>query len=145
MGQSNVFGNREHSAELRDEQTCHIIGSFPLPKDGVAIVTSYFLISLKCAQRPLLFRMSIFCPQLTNCRKVPSGFLRLPEGTFGEGLDEDVHLSPGPAVSAGDARPQHRHDSRERDGQSSPVLCRMGRSSVSPTMMVPGGGEEEQR
>ncbi|XP_028274796.1 neuronal tyrosine-phosphorylated phosphoinositide-3-kinase adapter 2 isoform X2 [Parambassis ranga] len=42
----------------------------------------------------------------------------------------------------GDCRSLPRHDSKDRDGQSSPVSSRMGRSSVSPTMMLPGGGGE---
>ncbi|XP_047450561.1 neuronal tyrosine-phosphorylated phosphoinositide-3-kinase adapter 2 [Mugil cephalus] len=39
-----------------------------------------------------------------------------------------------------DSRSLPRHNSRERDEQSSPVSSRMGRSSVSPTMMLSGGG-----
>ncbi|KAI3353604.1 hypothetical protein L3Q82_004805 [Scortum barcoo] len=42
--------------------------------------------------------------------------------------------------SPGDSRSLPRHDSKDRDGQSSPVSSRMGRSSVSPTMMLSGGG-----
>ncbi|XP_041851078.1 neuronal tyrosine-phosphorylated phosphoinositide-3-kinase adapter 2 [Melanotaenia boesemani] len=41
----------------------------------------------------------------------------------------------------GDTRSLPRHDSKERDGKSSPVSSRMGRSSVSPTMMLSGGGD----
>ncbi|XP_029922408.1 neuronal tyrosine-phosphorylated phosphoinositide-3-kinase adapter 2 [Myripristis murdjan] len=44
----------------------------------------------------------------------------------------------------GESRSLPRHDSKERekewDGQSSPASSRMGRSSVSPTMMLGGGG-----
>ncbi|CAN9511238.1 unnamed protein product [Ophioblennius macclurei] len=40
----------------------------------------------------------------------------------------------------GDCRSLPRHHSRDRDGQSSPISSRMGRSSVSPTMMLCGGG-----
>ncbi|XP_027900758.1 neuronal tyrosine-phosphorylated phosphoinositide-3-kinase adapter 2 isoform X1 [Xiphophorus couchianus] len=40
----------------------------------------------------------------------------------------------------GDSKSLPRHDSKDRDGQSSPVSSRMGRSSVSPTMMLMGGG-----
>ncbi|XP_014908214.1 neuronal tyrosine-phosphorylated phosphoinositide-3-kinase adapter 2 isoform X3 [Poecilia latipinna] len=40
----------------------------------------------------------------------------------------------------GDSKTLPRHDSKDRDGQSSPVSSRMGRSSVSPTMMLTGGG-----
>ncbi|MEQ2301162.1 hypothetical protein AMECASPLE_033102, partial [Ameca splendens] len=39
-----------------------------------------------------------------------------------------------------DSKSLPRHDSKDRDGQSSPVSSRMGRSSVSPTMMLSGGG-----
>lgn len=39
-----------------------------------------------------------------------------------------------------DCRSFPKHDSKDRDGQSSPVSSRMGRSSVSPTMMLCGGG-----
>ncbi|XP_072247902.1 neuronal tyrosine-phosphorylated phosphoinositide-3-kinase adapter 2 isoform X1 [Leuresthes tenuis] len=39
----------------------------------------------------------------------------------------------------GDCRSLPRHHSKERDGQLSPVSSRMGRSSVSPTMMLSGG------
>lgn len=42
--------------------------------------------------------------------------------------------------SEGDSKSLPRHDSKDRDGQSSPVSSRMGRSSVSPTMMLSGGG-----
>ncbi|XP_031167098.1 neuronal tyrosine-phosphorylated phosphoinositide-3-kinase adapter 2 isoform X1 [Sander lucioperca] len=41
--------------------------------------------------------------------------------------------------SEGDSRSLPRHRSKDRDGQSSPVSSRMGRSSVSPTMMLSGG------
>uniref|UniRef100_H3D0T6 Neuronal tyrosine-phosphorylated phosphoinositide-3-kinase adaptor 2 n=1 Tax=Tetraodon nigroviridis TaxID=99883 RepID=H3D0T6_TETNG len=46
---------------------------------------------------------------------------------------------------SGDSRSQHRHDSKEPDGQSSPVLGRAGRSSVSPTMMLSGGVSSEPK
>ncbi len=49
-------------------------------------------------------------------------------------------LSLSCCVSVGDSRSLPRHDSKDRDGQSSPVSSRMGRSSVSPTMMLSGGG-----
>uniref|UniRef100_A0A3P8U3W2 Neuronal tyrosine-phosphorylated phosphoinositide-3-kinase adaptor 2 n=1 Tax=Amphiprion percula TaxID=161767 RepID=A0A3P8U3W2_AMPPE len=39
----------------------------------------------------------------------------------------------------GDCKSLPRHSSKDRDGQSSPVSSRMGRSSVSPTMMLSGG------
>ncbi|XP_012711747.2 neuronal tyrosine-phosphorylated phosphoinositide-3-kinase adapter 2 isoform X1 [Fundulus heteroclitus] len=39
-----------------------------------------------------------------------------------------------------DSKSLPRHDSKDRDGQASPVSSRMGRSSVSPTMMLSGGG-----
>ncbi|XP_068441449.1 neuronal tyrosine-phosphorylated phosphoinositide-3-kinase adapter 2 [Clinocottus analis] len=42
--------------------------------------------------------------------------------------------------SEGDSRSLPRHGSKDQDGQSSPVSSRMGRSSVSPTMMLSGGG-----
>ncbi|XP_074536101.1 neuronal tyrosine-phosphorylated phosphoinositide-3-kinase adapter 2 isoform X2 [Halichoeres trimaculatus] len=42
--------------------------------------------------------------------------------------------------SAGDSRSLPRQGSKDRDSQSSPVSSRMGRSSVSPTMMLSGGG-----
>ncbi|XP_020515539.1 neuronal tyrosine-phosphorylated phosphoinositide-3-kinase adapter 2 isoform X1 [Labrus bergylta] len=42
--------------------------------------------------------------------------------------------------SEGDSRSLPRQHSKDRDGQSSPVSGRMGRSSVSPTMMLCGGG-----
>ncbi|XP_033492323.1 neuronal tyrosine-phosphorylated phosphoinositide-3-kinase adapter 2 isoform X2 [Epinephelus lanceolatus] len=42
--------------------------------------------------------------------------------------------------SEGDSRSLPRHGSKDRDGQSSPGSSRMGRSSVSPTMMLSGGG-----
>lgn len=48
------------------------------------------------------------------------------------------------AVSAGDSRSLPRHDSKDRDGRSSPVSSRLGRSSVSPTMMLSGGGGESK-
>lgn len=41
----------------------------------------------------------------------------------------------------GDCRSLPRHDSKDRDGQSSPAASRKGRSSVSPTMMLTGGGK----
>ncbi|XP_034721547.1 neuronal tyrosine-phosphorylated phosphoinositide-3-kinase adapter 2 [Etheostoma cragini] len=41
--------------------------------------------------------------------------------------------------SEGDSRSLPRRRSKDRDGQSSPVSSRMGRSSVSPTMMLSGG------
>ncbi|XP_047248252.1 neuronal tyrosine-phosphorylated phosphoinositide-3-kinase adapter 2 isoform X5 [Girardinichthys multiradiatus] len=44
----------------------------------------------------------------------------------------------------GDSKSLPRHDSKDRDGQSSPVSSRMGRSSVSPTMMLSGGGGESK-
>ncbi|KAM4743205.1 neuronal tyrosine-phosphorylated phosphoinositide-3-kinase adapter 2 [Anableps anableps] len=44
----------------------------------------------------------------------------------------------------GDSKSLPRHDSKDRDGQSSPVSSRMGRSSVSPTMMLTGGGGESK-
>uniref|UniRef100_A0A667ZKF6 Neuronal tyrosine-phosphorylated phosphoinositide-3-kinase adaptor 2 n=1 Tax=Myripristis murdjan TaxID=586833 RepID=A0A667ZKF6_9TELE len=47
-------------------------------------------------------------------------------------------------VNSSESRSLPRHDSKERekewDGQSSPASSRMGRSSVSPTMMLGGGG-----
>lgn len=43
-------------------------------------------------------------------------------------------------ISAGDSKSLPRRNSKEGDGQSSPVSSRMGRSSVSPTMMLSGGG-----
>ncbi|KAK9520334.1 hypothetical protein VZT92_020228 [Zoarces viviparus] len=45
--------------------------------------------------------------------------------------------------SEGDSRSLPRHDSKDGDRQSSPVSSRMGRSSVSPTMMLSGGGESK--
>ncbi|XP_036935275.1 neuronal tyrosine-phosphorylated phosphoinositide-3-kinase adapter 2 isoform X1 [Acanthopagrus latus] len=45
--------------------------------------------------------------------------------------------------SEGDSRSLPRHDSKDRDGRSSPVSSRLGRSSVSPTMMLSGGGESK--
>ncbi|KAF3693469.1 Neuronal tyrosine-phosphorylated phosphoinositide-3-kinase adapter 2 [Channa argus] len=44
----------------------------------------------------------------------------------------------------GESRSLPRGDSKDRDGQSSPVASRMGRSSVSPTMMLSGGGGESK-
>ncbi|XP_077961170.1 neuronal tyrosine-phosphorylated phosphoinositide-3-kinase adapter 2 isoform X1 [Gasterosteus aculeatus] len=41
--------------------------------------------------------------------------------------------------SEGDCRSLPRHGSKDREGQSSPLPSRMGRSSVSPTMMLSGG------
>ncbi|KAK1900576.1 Neuronal tyrosine-phosphorylated phosphoinositide-3-kinase adapter 2 [Dissostichus eleginoides] len=46
--------------------------------------------------------------------------------------------------SEGDSRSLPRHGTRDRDGQSSPVSGRMGRSSVSPTMMLSGGSGESK-
>ncbi|XP_026150771.1 neuronal tyrosine-phosphorylated phosphoinositide-3-kinase adapter 2 isoform X1 [Mastacembelus armatus] len=45
----------------------------------------------------------------------------------------------------GDCRSLPRHDSKDRDGQSSPVSSRMGRSSVSPTMMLSGGAGTDSK
>lgn len=45
-------------------------------------------------------------------------------------------------TSAGESKSLPRHDSKDRDGLSSPVSSRMGRSSVSPTTMLSGGGGE---
>ncbi|KAM8902930.1 neuronal tyrosine-phosphorylated phosphoinositide-3-kinase adapter 2 isoform 6-T7 [Spinachia spinachia] len=42
--------------------------------------------------------------------------------------------------SEGDCRSLPRHGSKDREGPSSPLPRRMGRSSVSPTMMLSGGG-----
>ncbi|KAM9853166.1 neuronal tyrosine-phosphorylated phosphoinositide-3-kinase adapter 2 [Aulostomus maculatus] len=49
--------------------------------------------------------------------------------------------------SEGDFRALHRQDSvdRDKEGPSSPVASRMGRSSVSPTMMLAGGGEVKSK
>uniref|UniRef100_A0A8C9ZNF8 Neuronal tyrosine-phosphorylated phosphoinositide-3-kinase adaptor 2 n=1 Tax=Sander lucioperca TaxID=283035 RepID=A0A8C9ZNF8_SANLU len=62
-------------------------------------------------------------------------------------LDElnNVFTSGRPARKKGAGRKSRgsegkQHRSKDRDGQSSPVSSRMGRSSVSPTMMLSGGG-----
>ncbi|KAM9317509.1 neuronal tyrosine-phosphorylated phosphoinositide-3-kinase adapter 2 [Pholidichthys leucotaenia] len=44
-----------------------------------------------------------------------------------------------------DCRSLPRHDSKDRDGQSSPVSGRRGKSSVSPTTMLSGGGGGESK
>ncbi|CAK6981416.1 neuronal tyrosine-phosphorylated phosphoinositide-3-kinase adapter 2 [Scomber scombrus] len=51
-----------------------------------------------------------------------------------------IRKGSGGRRSEGDSRSLPRHHSKDRDGQSSPVSSRMGRSSVSPTMMLAGGG-----
>lgn len=55
-------------------------------------------------------------------------------------LSGETTRSVGCLISAGDSKSLPRHNSKDRDGQSSPVSSRMGRSSVSPTMMLMGGG-----
>ncbi|CAJ1066434.1 neuronal tyrosine-phosphorylated phosphoinositide-3-kinase adapter 2 [Xyrichtys novacula] len=46
--------------------------------------------------------------------------------------------------STGESRSLPLQNSKDRDGQSSPVSGRMGKSSVSPTMMLSGGGAESK-
>lgn len=52
-------------------------------------------------------------------------------------------LSPSRHPSIVESRSVPRHDSKDRDGQSSPV-SRISRSSNSPTTMLSGGGERRQ-
>ncbi|XP_063349325.1 neuronal tyrosine-phosphorylated phosphoinositide-3-kinase adapter 2 [Pelmatolapia mariae] len=60
---------------------------------------------------------------------------------FASGRQVMKRGSGGRKSREGEGDGKSRHDSKDRDGQSSPVSSRMGRSSVSPTMMLTGGGE----